>query len=97
MFPSAPRATLAFAALALAAPLFAAASADAQVRTNVNQYYWQSYAAPNQQRQYREYQDSVAPSYACSEQRYTSQACWTDASGELRRQTATGRSAQSCQ
>jgi hypothetical protein len=97
MFPSAPRASPAFAALALAAPLIAAGAAEAQVRSDVKQYYWQSYEAPNQQRQYREYRDSVAPSYACSEQRYTSQACWTDESGEQRCQTATGRSAQSCQ
>jgi NADH:ubiquinone oxidoreductase subunit 5 (subunit L)/multisubunit Na+/H+ antiporter MnhA subunit len=77
--------------------IIAAGAAEAQVRSDVKQYYWQSYEAPNQQRQYREYRDSVAPSYACSEQRYTSQACWTDESGEQRCQTATGRSAQSCQ
>jgi hypothetical protein len=79
MFASADCTRL-LAALALAAPLLAAGSADAQFRRGVKPYYSESYETPGPARGYEGW---VAPDYYCSYKRYPNRECATDARGVL--------------
>jgi hypothetical protein len=81
------------AAMALAAPLLAAGTAQAY-RGGVKPYYWESYQTRGPERGYEGY---AAPDYYCSYKRYPNRECTTDARGRERCRVTSWRLEQTCQ
>jgi hypothetical protein len=81
------------AAVALAAPLLAAGTAEA-FRGGVKPYYWESYQTRGPERGYEGY---AAPDYYCSYKRYPNRECSTDARGKERCRVTSWRLEQTCQ
>lgn len=86
--------TLILAAVALAAPLLAATTAEAQFRRGVKPYYWWNYETRGPKRGYEGW---VAPGYYCSYKRYPNRKCSTDARGRKRCRIVSWRLEQTCQ
>jgi hypothetical protein len=83
-------ATLMAAAAAFAAPLFAAAPANAYVKP----YYWKNYETRGPERGYEGY---VAPNYYCSYKRFPNRECTTGKGGKQRCRVVSWRLEQTCQ
>jgi hypothetical protein len=82
------------AAVAFAAPLLAATTAQAQLYRGVKPYYWKNYQTPGPTRGYEGW---VAPGYYCSYKRYPNRKCSTDAGGRERCRIVSWRLEQTCQ
>ena len=82
------------AALALAVPLLAAGTAEAQFRRGVKPYFSESYVTRGPQRGYEGY---VAPDYYCSYKRFPNRECTTGAGGKRRCRVVSWRLEQTCQ
>jgi hypothetical protein len=93
MFASA-HCTKLIVALAVAAPLIAAGSAEAQFRRGVKPYYSESYETRGPERGYEGY---AAPDYYCSYKRYPNRECTTSRSGKRTCRVVSWRLEQTCQ
>jgi len=89
-----PCAKLGLAAIALAVPLVAAGSAEAQFRRGVKPYYSESYETRGPQRGYEGF---LFPDYYCSYIRYPNRECTTDSRGRERCRIVSWRLEQTCQ
>lgn len=86
---------LLLAAVAFAAPLvFAATTAEAQLRRGVKPYYSESYETRGPQRGYEGY---IAPDYYCSYKRFPNRECTTGKGGKQRCRVVSWRLEQTCQ
>jgi len=84
--------TLILAAVALAAPLLAASTAEA--RRGVKPYYSESYETRGPVRGYEGY---VAPDYYCSYKRFPNRECSVGKGGKQRCRVVSWRLEQTCQ
>ena len=84
--------TLMLAAVALAAPLLAASTAEA--RRGVKPYYSESYETRGPVRGYEGY---VAPDYYCSYKRFPNRECSVGKGGKQRCRVVSWRLEQTCQ
>ena len=92
MSASTNRTKLLLAAMAAAAPMLAAGTAQAY--RGVKPYYSESYQTRGPERGYEGY---VAPDYYCSYKRYPNRECSTDARGREHCRVTSWRLEQTCQ
>jgi len=85
---------LLIAAVAAAAPLLAAITAQAQFYRGVKPYYSESYETRGPERGYEGF---LFPDYYCSYIRYPNRECSTDARGRERCRIVSWRLEQTCQ
>ena len=91
--PTSMKCTLTLAAVALAAPLLAAAT-TAEARRGVKPYYSESYQTRGPVRGYEGY---VAPDYYCSYKRFPNRECSVGKGGKQRCRVVSWRLEQTCQ